>query len=315
MWGFRWKFRVENKHRKTTETENDSPSKDFKKYNGNENEKYVDDNLSILTKDTKVNNLQLDEVGMDFDGNILYPSAMWDENLVYLKIETRFAFKPYINDVYVESFNDETFSQQYDESDILKIKNYNPPNLEFQQLPVKEKVQKNIKVIRMKNGYVIDILTSVDTKGFVKIGGTEIEIYERRTYRENFGKSPLTKAIEKLFPVKQKHKDEGKILMQGLVKFSINVSYDIQVTKDFIELFKSDSGHWMQIEYDDNVLEYWKLPNRMFMIKNKKEGLGGDNNVKNTLPSHLGVFILSNSKNIMNNFSREINDIYNNSIN
>ena len=36
--------------------------------------------------------------------------------------------------------------------------------------------------------------------------------------------------------------------------------------------------------------------------------------MKLTLPSHLGAFILSNSKRIMNNFIREINGFYNNSI-
>ena len=36
--------------------------------------------------------------------------------------------------------------------------------------------------------------------------------------------------------------------------------------------------------------------------------------MKNTLPSQLGAFILSNSKRIMNNFSREINGFSNNSI-
>ena len=46
----------------------------------------------------------------------------------------------------------------------------------------------------------------------------------------------------------------------------------------------------------------------------KDAGLEGDNDVKNTIPSHLGAFILSNSKRIMNNFIREINGFYNNSI-
>ena len=36
--------------------------------------------------------------------------------------------------------------------------------------------------------------------------------------------------------------------------------------------------------------------------------------MKKTLPSHLGAFLLSNSKRIMNNFIREINGFYNNSI-
>ena len=45
-----------------------------------------------------------------------------------------------------------------------------------------------------------------------------------------------------------------------------------------------------------------------------KYGLEEDNDIKNTLPSLLGAFILSNSKRIMNNFIREINGFYNNSI-
>ena len=43
-------------------------------------------------------------------------------NLFILKIETGFAFKPHMNDVYVKSFDDQTFNQDSDESAILKIK-------------------------------------------------------------------------------------------------------------------------------------------------------------------------------------------------
>ena len=60
-----------------------------------------------------------------------------------------------MNDVYVEAFNNQTFKQDGDESVILKIKFYNPPNLIFQHLPVKEKVEK-VEINRMRNGYIID---------------------------------------------------------------------------------------------------------------------------------------------------------------
>ena len=71
----------------------------------------------------------------------------------------------------------------------------------------------------------------------------------------------------------------------------------------------------MQTEYDDKVLDYSKTPNGKYIVKIKKDdGLDGDNDVKNTIPSHLGAFILSNSKRIMNNFLREINSFYNSSI-
>ena len=64
---------------------------------------------------------------------------MYVEKSVYLKLETGFAFKPYMNDVYVEAFNNQTLNQDGNESAILKLKNYNPPNLIFQHLPVKGK--------------------------------------------------------------------------------------------------------------------------------------------------------------------------------
>ena len=114
---------------------------------------------------------------MDFDATSLYPSAMWDESSVYPERETGFAFAPHMNDVYVKAFNDQTFNEDGIESAILGIKYYSPPNLIFQHLPVKEKV-KNVEVNRMRNGYIVDTLTSVDICDNIKFGGKVIEIYE-----------------------------------------------------------------------------------------------------------------------------------------
>ena len=108
-----------------------------------------------------------------------------------------------MNNVYVEAFNNQTFNQDRDESAILRIKYYNPSNLIFQHLPVKENV-KNVEVNRMRNGYIIDVLTSVYIQEIVKIGGKVIEIYEGVIYRENFKVSPFRKVIEKLFALRQK---------------------------------------------------------------------------------------------------------------
>ena len=46
----------------------------------------------------------------------------------------------------------------------------------------------------------------------------------------------------------------------------------------------------------------------------KDDGLDDDCDFKNTVPALLGAFIFSNRKRIMNNFKREINGFYNNSI-
>ena len=141
---------------------------------------------------------------MDYGATSSYPSAMWDENSVYPKLETGFAFKPHMNNVYVEEFNNQTFNQDGDESAILEIKYYNLRNLIFQHLPVKEKV-KNVEVNGMRNGYIIDTLTSVDICEIVKIGGRVFENYEGVIHRENFKISPFRKVIEKFFASRQKY--------------------------------------------------------------------------------------------------------------
>ena len=76
---------------------------------------------------------------MDCDATSFSPSAIKDESSVYTKSETGFAFKPYMNDVYVEAFNNQTFNQDGIESAILKRRNYNLSNLIFQQTPIQGK--------------------------------------------------------------------------------------------------------------------------------------------------------------------------------
>ena len=208
---------------------------------------------------------------MNFYATSLYPSAMWDAKSVYPKIETGFAFKPHMNNVYVEAFNNQTFNQDGDESAILRIKYYNPPELIFQHLAVKEKVE-NVEVNRMRNGYIIDTLTSVDIQEIVKIGGKVIEIYEGVIYRENFKISPFRKVIEQLSSLGQKHKDEHNDLMQRLVKLIMNSLYGVQIRKDIDQSYKCKSQHWKETEYDEDVLDYWKIPKRKFYSKIKKGG-------------------------------------------
>ena len=63
----------------------------------------------------------------------------------------------------------------------------------------------------MRNGYIVDTLTSVDIQEIVKVNGKEVETYEGVIYRENYKISPFRKVIEKLFALRQKYKDEKMI--------------------------------------------------------------------------------------------------------
>ena len=107
---------------------------------------------------------------------------------MYLKRETGFGSKPHMNDVYVEVFNIQFFNEDGFESSILEKKIYCQIDLKNQHTSVKGKKLKNMEAKRMRNGYNIDTLTSVETREIVKIGGKVIKIYEGVIYRENLRK-------------------------------------------------------------------------------------------------------------------------------
>ena len=124
----------------------------------------------------KLQKLNLNDVMMDFDTTTLYPSAMWDENSVYPIIETGCSFKPDMKKTCLVAFNNQNFNEDGKESAILKINFYNPPDLIFQHLLIKEVEFNEVK--RMRNGYIIDTLRSVDFCEIGKTGAKLSEIYE-----------------------------------------------------------------------------------------------------------------------------------------
>ena len=122
----------------------------------------------------------------------------------------------------------------------------------------------------MRNGYIIDTLTSVDICEIVKTGGRVIGIYEVVVYRENVRISPFRKVIENIFASRKKSKDEHNDSMQGLVKIFLKSLYEVQIRKDIEQSYKCKTQHWMETEYDENVLDYWRLPNGNYIVKLKK---------------------------------------------
>ena len=224
---------------------------------------------------------------------------MWDENSISPRIETVYAYTKDMNDELVEKFNTEKFTKG---SARLKHKYYNPKNLIVQHLPVKKR-EKKLQTNRMWNGYIIDTLTSVDIQEIVKIGGKVNQIYEGDIYREIFQVSPVRKVKYKLFALRQKFKGEGNEVMQLLVKLLMNALYGEQIRKDIEEKFACESEAWMRTEYDERVKDYWKISGINYIVK-MMDDAGLEDEVKklNTMPLHLGVFVISNSIRIMNNF-------------
>ena len=57
--------------------------------------------------------------------------------------------------------------------------------------------------------------------------------------------------------------------MQGLVKLNMNILYGVQIRRDINESYYCKSETWMKTEFDENVLDYSKLPNGNFIVKMK----------------------------------------------
>ena len=74
-----------------------------------------------------------------------------------------------------------------------------------------------------------------------------------------------------MFALRQKHKVEGNDLRQSLVELIMNSPCGVQIRKYIDEFYKCKSKNWMQTEYDDNVLDYWRLPNENYIVKLKKD--------------------------------------------
>ena len=281
-----------NKHFKIFEKEYEAQFDDYTDEDVEEKEKYINEKLSELRLHKIIKRIELIHLLWDFDAVSLYPSAMWDEKSIYPRIETGYAYTRDMNDELVEKFNNGNFNQG---SAILKIKFYNPKNLIVQHLPVKEKEKKN-EVNRMRNGYIVDYMTSVDIQEIVKIGGKVNEIYEGVIYREIFKVSPFRRVIDILFRLWKKYKDENIDVMQLLVKLLMNSLYGENIRKDIEEKFACKSEMWMQTEYDERVKDYWKISGINYRVKMIGDKCLEDEVKKlNTVPLHLGAFVLSNS--------------------
>ena len=298
-------------HLKNIKPEFESKFDDYTDINEEEMKEHINKKLSELPIHQLLQQLSLVDLMSNFDCVSFYPSAMWDPKSIYPRIETGYAFAKDMNDALVEKFNNQTFTQG---SATLRVKYCNPKNLIVQHLPVKEKVNK-IEVNRMRNGYNIQILTSVDIQEIVKIGGKIVKIYEGVIYRENFKVNRFEKVINKWFELRQKYKDDNNHIMQILVKLVMNSLYGEFLRKDILESYQCKSEIWMMAQYDKTLLDYQKINHGSYIVKMKDdEGLEDEIKKANTLPLQLAVFILSNSKRIMNNFIHAFDGFYNNDV-
>ena len=90
----------------------------------------------------------------------------------------------------------------------------------------------------MRNGYIVDVLPSVNFHEIIKLGGKAIRNYEGVFCREIYKRSLFRKVTEKFFASRQQYKDEGNAFMQCVVESLLNSLYRIQIREDIDDFCK-----------------------------------------------------------------------------
>ena len=147
--------------------------KDYRKIKKKELDKFLGKKLGNLEISKELQKINKDDLLVSYDFNSLYPSAQIDKNSTWPKIETAYPFKKYMNDAVCTLFNSGRWNE-LNRSAFLTVKYHNPKNMIFQPLPIKEKIENPYKnnrleeINRMRNGIIIDTLTSIDIVEIIK---------------------------------------------------------------------------------------------------------------------------------------------------
>ena len=119
---------------KIFEKEFESQVNDYRDEDVEKKENFFKGNLGQLPIHQLIKQIKIDELMWDCDAVNLVPSRKWDENIIYPRIGTGYAYTKDMNDELVHKFNHGNLTKG---SALLKIKCYNPKILIVQHRPVK----------------------------------------------------------------------------------------------------------------------------------------------------------------------------------
>ncbi|ESP04578.1 hypothetical protein LOTGIDRAFT_170670 [Lottia gigantea] len=158
-----------------------------------------------------------------------------------------------------------------------------------------------------------DVLTSVDIQEIVKAGGRIIRILDGIVYEENFETPPYRDYILILRDLRNKYKREGNIVGSNCMKLLGNSLYGKSIQKYIFTTRHLWNEATLQANFDSRVKTYEKINDTQYTVETEieeKEITTEDSKSTRLTPSHLGSFVLSHSKKIMNNFIHVINGFY-----
>ena len=104
-------LRYKKKRYEIFEKEYENQINHYRNETEGEKQRYINEKLSNLRLHKLIQKIELVQLLWDFDAVRLYPSAMWDENSFYPRIETGYAYTRDMNDEVVEKFNNGNFNQ------------------------------------------------------------------------------------------------------------------------------------------------------------------------------------------------------------
>ncbi|ESO92302.1 hypothetical protein LOTGIDRAFT_162604 [Lottia gigantea] len=280
--------------------------------------KYIEDNWESLRhewepyakRDTlclgacliKYNKVMKEVVFQNISNNLTAPSLSLKANI---QVESARKCLPEEEEEFVKLFNEQKFIPR---TAILKVWFKYPTNMFFQPIPAKDKITFTNKEgnketgtkIRFRNGFCSELLTSVDIQELVKAGGRIIGILDGIVYEENFKTPPYRDYILILRDLRNKYKREGNIVGSNCMKLSGN-----SIQKDITTSRHLWSEASLKANFDSHVKNYPKVNETQHIVQiNEEEKEFDCIPPKSTrlTPSHLGSFVLSHSKKIMNNF-------------
>ena len=151
---------------------------DYRQIKKDSFEKYINRKFGNLPISKELNCIDKSDLLASGEYNSLYPSATAQKESKWPKIETAIAIKKEDSVLLCELFNTGE-CKKLNKSGFFDAKYYNPGNIIFQHMSVKEQVFNPIKnrseeVNRFRNGYKRKHLTSVDIEEIVTVGGVVI---------------------------------------------------------------------------------------------------------------------------------------------
>ena len=110
-WNVKWNvfdikeayLEYKNKYLRTLKKEDESKFNEYRNENEEGKVEYTNEKLGKLPIHSLIKRIKLDELLWDYDDNSLYPSAKWDQIIVYHRIETGYDFTLDLNKKLVQN--------------------------------------------------------------------------------------------------------------------------------------------------------------------------------------------------------------------